>query len=96
MSNLAYNLDQYPETGKLVIVDKIEWLTLNAAAELPECLVAGETLRQMIIRGDVPEGHWMKVPYGETRVTYYIDKAILPRLPYQTQGGKPKVNDRKS
>lgn len=76
------------------MTDKIEWLTLNAAAELPECLVAGETLRQMIIRGDVPEGHWMKVPYGETRVTYYIDRHILPYLPYQTQGKKPK--DRKS
>ena len=33
MSNLAYNLDQYPENGRLVIVTKdTEWLTTVEAA----------------------------------------------------------------
>lgn len=88
------NSEEYPTMLGIYVVEKPEWLTLNVAAEEPECLVAGNTLREMIIRGDVPEGHWMKVPYGESRVTYYIDKNILPYLPYKTQGGKPK--DRKS
>lgn len=86
--------DQYSDTQGLLVMDKPEWLTLNAAADLDECPVTGETLRRMIKDGRVPDDSWMQVPYGETRITYYIDKAIIPHLPYQTQGGKPI--DRKS
>lgn len=74
-------------------MDGIQWITLAAAAEKPECLVTAETLRQMIKNGKVLAGHYMVVPYGK-KVIYYIDEAILSELPYQTQGRKPK--DRKS
>jgi hypothetical protein len=89
VSNLAYNLDQYPHIQELVIVGKTEWLTLAAAAKLPECTVTGNTLREMILRGDVPEGRWMESPYGDS-VIYLIDKAILPYLPYRKRGGQEK------
>lgn len=78
---------QYPNTQELFIVDKIEWVTLNAAAKLPECQVTGNTLREMILRGDVPTGHWMEAPYGDG-VIYLIDRAILPSLPYKKSGGQ--------
>ena len=75
---------------KVRIMEKPEWVTLNQAAERPECKVTGETLRQMIRRGDVPTDHWMEVPYGETRKTYYIDVHILSKLDYRTRPGRPK------
>lgn len=84
--DLAVDYNQYPSTTEELVMSEIEWLTVNAAAELPECPVTGETLRQMIKRGDVPDGHWMEVPYGKNRITYYIDKAILSDLPYRDIG----------
>jgi hypothetical protein len=89
--DLTVDYNQYPSTEELVDMSKIEWLTVNAAAELPECPVTGETLRQMIKRGEVPEGHWMEVPYGKNRITYYIDKTILSKLNYRNQGGQKRV-----
>jgi hypothetical protein len=74
-------------------MDKQQWLTLNAAAKLEECPVTGETLRRMIKAGRVPDGYWMQVPYGETRVTYYIDQRIIAELDYLPQGGQSKGKD---
>jgi hypothetical protein len=90
------NYDQYPDATELVIVskNKIEFLTLNAAAKLPECKVSGKTLREMIQRGDVPDGHWMQQPYGDG-VIYFIDKAILPVLPYREGGGQTGKRNKK-
>lgn len=34
MTNLAYNLDQYPDNGRLVIVKIETWLTTTEAAEI--------------------------------------------------------------
>lgn len=80
----------YPETKGLAIVTKpIEFITVNAAADLEECPVSSETLRRMINRGDVPTGHWMKQPYGDGMI-YFIDKAILPVLNYRKRGGQEK------
>jgi hypothetical protein len=87
------NDEQYPDTERLFIVEKIEWLTLNAAAELEECPVTGKTLREMIQRGDVPEVHWMQSPYGDG-VIYLIDKAVLPHLPYRRSGQRGKNKDK--
>ena len=93
MNNLALNFNPYQTHEGVYAMPKIEWLTLNAAAELDTCPVTGETLRQMILRGDVPDGHWMVVPYG-TRKTYYIDPAILPELPYRDTGKRGKQKDK--
>lgn len=67
------------------IVKKIEFVTVNAAAELEDCPVTSETLRRMIKRGDVPDGHWMEQPYGDG-VIYFIDRAILTSLDYRKRG----------
>jgi hypothetical protein len=88
-----HNDNQYPDTPERFVMNGIEWLTLAKAADEPTCLVTAETLRQMIKAGKVSEGRFMVVPYGK-KVIYYIDKSVLPELPYQTQGRKPK--DRKS
>lgn len=88
------NYDNHPFTPERFVMDGIEWLTLNAAAKLEECKVSGKTLREMIQRGDIPEGHWMQQPYGDS-VIYFIDKAILPYLPYRTQGQRGKGKTQK-
>jgi hypothetical protein len=84
-----HNDNQYPDALERFVMNGIEWLTLNAAAKLPECEVTGKTLREMIQRGEVPDGHWMKQPYGDN-VIYFIDRAILPSLPYRKQGKRGK------
>lgn len=89
--NLQYTPDDYIQGVR--IVKKIEWLTLNAAAESEDCPVTGKTLREMIQRGDVPEGHWMETPYGNS-VIYLIDRAILPSLNYRKPGGRGKQKDK--
>lgn len=66
-------------------MSKIEWVTVNAAAESEDCPVTSETLRRMIKRGDVPDGHWMEQPYGDG-VIYFIDRAILASLDYRKRG----------
>ncbi len=88
--------DDHSFTPERFVMNGIEWLTVNAAAELPECPVTGETLRQMIQRGDVPNGHWMKQPYGKSGIIYYIDKAILPDLPYRKSGARGRGKKPKS
>lgn len=67
-----------------------EWMPLSEAAKLPEVSVTSETLRQMIMRGEVPEGHWMSMSLGESRKVFYIDKAILPSLNFKGQGERGK------
>ena len=66
-----------------------EWVTLGYAATLDDVPVSGESLRRMIKRGDVPDGHWKTEPFG-TRHLYYIDKAILPFLKYRYSGQRGK------
>jgi hypothetical protein len=68
----------------------IEWLPLSEAVKLPEVPVTTQSLRRMIERGDIPEGHWMEVPFGESRKLYLIDKAILPKLDYRESGQRKK------
>jgi hypothetical protein len=87
LPNVQTYFDHIHTTGIGQMTEKPIWLTLNAAAELPECLVTGKTLREMIQRGDVPAGHWMTSPYGDS-VIYLIDRAILPSLPYKKSGGQ--------
>ena len=90
------NYDQYPDTTEMVIVskNKTEFLTLNAAAKLPECKVSGNTLREMIKRGDVPDGRWMSQPYGDG-VIYFIDRAVLSELQYREGGGQTGKRNKK-
>jgi hypothetical protein len=86
--------EEYPDMQGVYIVEKPEWVTVNAAAEMKElCPVSSETLRRMIRRGDVPAGHWMSQPYGDG-VIYFIDKNILTSLDYKKRGGqeKPKTD----
>lgn len=87
--------DQYPDTPELVLVEKPNWITLNKAVELKLTSVSSETLRRMIKRGDVPEGYWMEVPFGDG-VIYYIDPEILPALPYKKSGGQEGKRKKKS
>lgn len=70
--------------------EQIEWLPLSEAVKLPEVPVTSETLRQMIVRGEVPDGHWMSMSLGESRRVFYIDKAILPSLNFKGQGERGK------
>ena len=71
------------------------WLTVNEAAERDDCPVTGETLRQMIKRGDVPENCYEERPFGKTRHVYYIDADCLADLDYREPGqrgrGKPEL-----
>jgi hypothetical protein len=62
-----------------------EWIRAKEAARLDIVPVHSETLKLMIKRGDVPEGHWKTEEiYGQT--VYYIDKHILRQLEYKKQG----------
>ena len=99
--SVAYNIpDIYNDYQEIVIVSKKQipepvWLTLNAAAKRDECPVTGETLRQMIKRGDVPEDCYQERPFGKSRTIYYIDANCLRRLDYKESGqrGKEKPKD---
>lgn len=62
------------------------WLTVNEAAERDDCPVTGETLRQMIKRGDVPATCYEERPFGRTRIVYYIDADCLAGLDYREPG----------
>ena len=72
-----------------------EWVTLSEAAAMDGVPVTSKTLREMIKRGDVPEGRWRAEPFWNTDAQYYyIDKHILPHLKYRKHGqrGKGKTN----
>ena len=71
-------------------MNKPEWLTLNAAAELDDCPVTGETLRQMIKRGDVPDECWKTEQFATDRIIYFIDATCIADLPYRYPGQRGK------
>jgi hypothetical protein len=96
MDNRAYNIPDIDMYQEIVIVSKKQlpppvWLTLNAAAERDDCPVTGNTLREMIIRGDVSEDCYQKRPFGEKRIIYYIDANCLRRLDYRQPGERGKA-----
>lgn len=71
-----------------------EWISLGDAANRDDVPVTRESLRQMIKRGDVPQGHWMKAPMGSgKKFMYLIDVHILDTLPYITDAGRPRTDD---
>jgi hypothetical protein len=92
----AVHYPDYPVGQEIVIVSTkkmppVEWLTLNAAAKRDDCPVTGNTLREMIHRGDVPEDCYQKRPFGDTRIIYYIDANCLRRLDYREPGQRGKA-----
>lgn len=93
IADINYEPITYPNRLELVMSEhETEWLTLNEAAKRPECPVAGNTLREMIIRGDVPEDCYQKRPFGEKRIIYYIDANCLRGLDYKGIGERGRAD----
>ena len=68
---------------------KKTWLRLSEAAGRENVPVTAETLRLMIMRGDVPNGYYDMRPYGKKHI-YWIAEEILPSLDYKSVGKPPK------
>jgi hypothetical protein len=75
------------------MTEQPEWMTLNAAAKRDDCPVTGNTLREMIKRGDVPENCYQERPFGTQRIVYYIDARCLSGLDYREPGQRGKAKD---